>query len=123
MTNKSELDELRAKIDALERQQRQLTPPSYPTEAEVAAHRDKMHELAERRATASAMVGFSRADLAAMRAAAPDDVCRDLARDGRAPLIPKPVIPESEWNVRGRVSSGTGWANPTAIKNGLGQGR
>jgi hypothetical protein len=119
MTDKSELAAVKAELAAIKAQ---LNPKPPPTEAEVAAYQAKVHADREARATRSAAVGFSKSDLAAMRAAAPDDVCRDLARDARAPLNPRGVIPESEWNVRGRVSSGTGWSNPTPLRNGLGQG-
>jgi hypothetical protein len=111
---------LQAQIKQLEAK---ITPPPMPTEADVAAHRDKMHQLNEARATAAAMVGFSKADLAAMRAAAPDDVCRDLARDARSPLTPSGIIPRDPTSGHGRVSSGTGWQTPTPIRNGLGQGK
>jgi hypothetical protein len=116
-----EIAALRAQIEKLEAK---FTPTSYPDEAAVARHRDKVHQLNEARATANAMVGFSRGDLAAMRAAAPDDVCRDLARDARAPLTPKGIVPSScaTGNVRAPVNT-TGWQNPTPIRNGIGQGK
>jgi hypothetical protein len=122
MTNKSELDEVKAELAAIKRQ---LTPTPYPTEAEVAQHRDKVHQANEARASANATVGFSRGDLAAMKAAAPDDVCRDLARDGRSPLVPKGMIPDSDksrGNARVPVNT-TGWQMHHALRNGIGEGR
>jgi hypothetical protein len=111
----AQIDKLKASIP---------TPTPQPTAAVEAAHQDRMREMSERRM--SLAHAFSKADLAAFRAAAPDDVCRALARDARAPLNPRSVIPERGSGVRGPAvppGSGTGWARHVPLKNGLGQGK
>ena len=96
--------------------------PTVIDEVAAARHRDQMHQMAEARA--SAYLPFSREDLAAMRAACPDDVMRDIAmRDNRGTLSPKPIIPTSQKVSDVRVGSGTGWTREVPLKNGLGQGK
>jgi hypothetical protein len=123
MKTKDEIAALRAQIAKLEAK---VTPPPYPTEAEVAAHRDAMHQMAERRA--SAFNPFTRDQMEEFRKAAPDDLCKQIGLgDARAsPTVPRGVIPQdAKENVRGgRVGDGSGWATHTpVIRNGLGQGR
>jgi hypothetical protein len=75
---KSELEALRAEVE-------RLKPTPTPSEADVAAHRAAMHEAAERRMGRAS--NFTPDQLAAMAAAVPDDVCKDIVRRGgvRAP--------------------------------------
>jgi hypothetical protein len=74
---KSELEALRAEVE-------RLKPAPTPSEADVAAHRSAMHEAAERRMAGAS--NFSPDQLAAMAAACPDDVARDIvARGGMRP--------------------------------------
>jgi hypothetical protein len=115
MSNKSEIDELRSKVNALERQ---ISGADVLSEKDIARHRDELHQASERRM--SLAHAFSRADLAAMRAAAPDDVCKGIVADGRAPLGPKSIIPTSQQLPRGGGSAGpagggTGWMRETPI--------
>jgi hypothetical protein len=115
MTNKSEIDALRAELEKVKRQ----LPPTMPTEKEIAAHRDQVHQLAEARMSRAAY--FSPEDLRAMRAAAPDDVCRSIVRDNRGGITPRSVIPSSPTSSNvlgggaGPPGGGIGWMRETPI--------
>jgi hypothetical protein len=61
MTNKDEIAELRIEVERLKAQ---VAPKPLPSEADVAAHRAAMHEIAERRMAGAS--NFSRDQLAAM---------------------------------------------------------
>jgi hypothetical protein len=53
-----------------------------------------------------------------MRAAAPDDVCRGIVHDGRAPIGPRSAVTSSA-QVRGPVvapGSGTGWLREVELR-------
>ena len=109
MTDK-QIEALSAEIDRLKALQ-----PTPIDHAAASRWRDKMHQLSEERALRQAKSMFSRAELAAFQAAAPDDVCREIAmRDCRAPTSP------SQAGASGRVervstnagligSNTTGW--------------
>ena len=119
MTDK-QIEALQAQIDRLKSSQ-----PTVIDKAAEGEWRDRMHEIAEQRALRDAKSMYTRAELAAMQAAAPDDQVKAIAlRDGRAPTGPSSqgIIPTSQpiSNVRG---PGSGWLAPRPIKNGLGQGR
>jgi hypothetical protein len=122
MTNKEEIDQLRADLTALKRQ---FSGEDIPSEKEAAEWRDKMHQLAERRA--SQHNPFTRDQLAAMRAACPDP--QSIVHDQRgAPTGPASIIPSSTDKVRGSVGrgsvgGGTGWQHQIPLRNGLGQGK
>jgi hypothetical protein len=92
----------------------------------VAEAIDAAHQMRERRASEGALSHFSRDELAAMRAAAPDDQCREIAmRDARAPTGPSSqgIIPTSQPLSNVRVGGGGGWQRTIPIKNGLFQGK
>jgi hypothetical protein len=116
-----QIEALNAKLAALE--------ASQPTPIDKAAEgkwRDEMREIAERRALRDAKSSFSRAELAAMQAAAPDDQCKAIAmRDSRAPTGPSSqgIIPTSQPISNVRVGGGSGWARQIPIRNGIGQGK
>lgn len=125
MTNETnkQIEVLQAEIDRLK-----AAAPT-PIDHEAASRwKDQMHQNAEQRALRDAKSGYSRAELAAMRAAAPDDVCRDIAmRDARAPTGPSSAgtsgqVTKVSSNA-GLVGSNSGWQTPRPVKNGLGQGR
>jgi hypothetical protein len=98
MTNKEEIDALRAELAAVKRQ---LSGADMPSEKEVAAYRDEMHQLAERRA--SQYNPFTRDQLAAMRAACPDP--QSIVHDQRgAPQGPASIIPSTARATSIRVS-------------------
>jgi hypothetical protein len=122
MSNKSKLDELRSKVNALEQQ----LPPTMPSEKEIAAHNDARHQLAERRA--SQFNAFTREQLRAMNDACPDP--QSIVHDHRnAPTGPTSIIPSSSGTSvrgsvgRGSVSGGSGWAHQIPLRNGLEQGK
>jgi hypothetical protein len=120
-TNK-QIAALEAEIDRLK-----ATQPTTIDRAAESEWRDRMHQLSEERALREATSSFSRAELSAFQAAAPDNVCRDIAmRDARAPTGPSSAgtsgqVTKTSTNV-GLVGT-TGWQTPRPIKNGLGQGR
>jgi hypothetical protein len=116
--SKQQIDQLRAEVEKLKAAQ----PPTYD-HAAAAAWADHVHQIREARATRAAAVGFSKADLAAMRAAAPDDVCRAIAmRDNRAPTGRPGTIPidqQQPTSVRGvgvPPGGGTGWQTPAPLR-------
>jgi hypothetical protein len=74
---KQEIAELRAELDKVKAS---LTPKPLPSEADAAAHRAAMHELAERRMARAG--NFSREDLAAFEAACPANVAQDIVARG-----------------------------------------
>jgi hypothetical protein len=120
MTDK-QIEALQAQIDRLKASQ-----PTPIDPAAAGAWRDKMHQLSEARALRDAKSSFSRAELAAMQAAAPDDQCKEIAlRDCRAPTGPSSqgIIPTSQPISNVRVGGGGGWQHPIPIRNGLGQGK
>jgi hypothetical protein len=84
-------DERIAQLEAELAKLKSAMTPTPIDEAAIRAHRDQMHQLAEHRM--SNAYAPSRAELDAYRAAAPDNVCRALARDGRAPIGPKSILP------------------------------
>jgi hypothetical protein len=115
MTDK-QIADLQAQIDRLTAQQ-----PT-PIDHDAAARwRDRQREIADRRDLAGAKSMYSRAELAAFQAAAPDDVCREIAlRDCRAPTSP------SQAGASGRVervstnagivgSNTSGWRDAKAL--------
>jgi hypothetical protein len=105
-----EVKALRAEVD-------RLKPTPMPTEKEVAAFRDEIHQMKEANAMKGAPSFFSRADLDAMRSACPDNECKEIAlRDARAPTGPSSVgiIPSSQTISSVRVG-GSGWQRPTSI--------
>jgi hypothetical protein len=107
---KSEIAELKKELAEM----KASLAPTPNDAAAVARWRDEQHQLAERRAAGH--LPFSRGDIAAMRAAAPDDVCKGIAlRDARAPSSPSSpgAIPPTVSNVRGPV--GTGWRDATPL--------
>jgi hypothetical protein len=118
-TNK-QIAALRAEIDRLKASQ-----PTPHDPAAVGAWRDKMHQLSEARALRQAKSSFSRAELAAMQSAAPDDQCKEIAmRDCRAPQGPSSqgIVPTSQQlsNIRsgaGLIGSNTGWRRDTHLTN------
>jgi hypothetical protein len=119
-----EIAALTAKVNALEQQ----LPPTMPSEKEIAAHRNEMHQLAERRA--AAFNPFTSDQLAAMRAACSDNDASAIVHDQRgAPQGPASIIPSSSGTSvrgsvgRGTVGGGSGWAHQTPLRNGLGQGK
>jgi len=122
MTDK-QIEALQAQIDRLKASQ-----PTPIDHAAAASWRDRQHQLSEERALRQAKSFFSRSDLAAMRAAAPDDQCREIAmRDARAPTSPSQAgvsgqVTKTSTNA-GLIGSNSGWSTPRPIKNGLGQGR
>ena len=116
------------RIAALEAQIAALkaTQPTPIDPTAVSAWRDKMHEIAERRALRDAKSFFSPADLAAMRSAAPDDQVKAIAlRDARAPTGPSSagIVPTSQPISNVRVGGGTGWGYVAPIRNGIGGGK
>jgi hypothetical protein len=117
MTDKSELAAVKAELAAIKAQ---LNPKPPPTEADVAAHRDRMREMSEARV--AAFNPYSRDQLAAMQKASPNT--QAIVHDQRgAPTGPSTIIPSTGSGVRGPiVASGSGWSNPTPLRNGLGQG-
>jgi hypothetical protein len=85
-----------------------------------------MRQIAERRASQGALSHFTRAELAAMRSAAPDDQCKAIAmRDSRAPQGPSSqgIIPTSQPISDVRSGGGGGWQHTVPIRNGIGQGK
>jgi hypothetical protein len=123
MTDDKRIAALEAEIDRLK--------ASHPTPIDKAAEgewRDRMREIAEQRASQGALSHYTHGQLRAMRAAAPDDVCKDIAlRDCRAPTGPSSAgtsgqITKTSSNA-GLIGSNSGWRNPVPIKKGLGQGR
>jgi hypothetical protein len=115
MTDKEEIDALKARIAQLEAQPK---PPPTPVssadlEREARAWMDKVHHAREAHmAHASA---FSREDLAAMERATPTSMVQEIAlRDNRAPLGPsgEGIIPSSQplSAVRTGGSGRSGWA-------------
>jgi hypothetical protein len=115
MTSKDEIPQLRKELTDL----KASLAPTPDDPAAVGKWRDEMHALAERRAAGHNP--FSRADIAAMQAAAPDDVVKNIAlRDARAPTGPSSqgAIPSSQQvsNVRtGGGGNRTGWQNPIPL--------
>ena len=115
------MGELRDEVKELKRQLDQLkssiTPaPHHP--AEAARWADEVHQRRERRATAAARVGFSKADLAAMQQACPDATMRSIVSDNRAPQGPHSVLPSTAQDVpRGVAGSGSGWAHVPELSN------
>jgi hypothetical protein len=107
-TDAKAIADLKAEVDQL----KAALAPTPNDAAAVGKWKDEMHELAERRAAAH--LPFSRADLDAMRAAAPDDVVRNIAmRDNRAPTGPSSAGASGQTT---RVSTspgipGSGWRN------------
>jgi hypothetical protein len=119
-TNK-QIAALSAEIDRLKASQ-----PTPIDHAAASRWKDKMHQLSEARALRQATSSFSRAELAAMQAAAPDDQCKEIAmRDCRAPTGPSSqgIIPTSQPISNVRSGGGGGWQHPIPIRNGLGQGK
>jgi hypothetical protein len=122
MTDK-QIEALQAEIDRLKAQQ-----PTIIDHAAAGRWKDKMHQLSEERALRGAKSFFSREDLAAMKAAAPDDQCKEIAlRDCRAPTSPSQAgtsgqVTKTSSNA-GLVGSTKGWSTPVPIRNGLNQGR
>jgi hypothetical protein len=120
MTDK-QIAALEAEIAALKASQ-----PTPIDPAAAGAWRDKMHEIAERRALRQAKSMFSHAELAAMQTAAPDDQCKAIAlRDCRAPQGPSSqgIIPTSQAISDVRSGGGGGWQHTVPIRNGIGQGK
>ena len=115
MADKDEIATLRAKIERLEAK----IAPTPHDPAEEGKWRDAMHQGRERRASAAARLAFSPDQLAAMRAAAPDNVIKDIVRDNRAPQSPSsPGGVPSTQQVSNRVGvpgGGTGWAHEVPI--------
>jgi hypothetical protein len=104
---KAEVDQLKASL-----------APTPNDAAAVDKWKDEMHELAERRAAAH--LPFSRADLDAMRAAAPDNVVKSIAmRDARAPTGPSSAGASGQLTrvstSPGIIGSNTGWAREIPI--------
>ncbi len=104
----AEIAALKAEVDKLKASQ----PTSYDPAA-VGRWQDEMHQMRERRA--SSHMPFSRSDLDAMRAAAPDDVVRNIAmRDNRAPTGPSSAGTSGQTmrvsTSPGIIGSNTGWA-------------
>lgn len=113
MTNKEEIDQLRAELDKLKRE---VAGTNVPSEKDVARHRDEMHQLAERRMAYAAH--FSVEDLRAMEQACPTDTVRGIVADNRGGTTPRGVLPPSQpavGNVRAPVGSNTGWREATPI--------
>jgi hypothetical protein len=78
------MGDLESEVQALRAEVERLKPKPMPSEAEIAAHRSWMHELAERRMAGAS--NFSPDQLAAFAAAVPDDVAKDIvARGGVRP--------------------------------------
>jgi hypothetical protein len=124
MTNETNKQILALEAEIAKLKSSQPTPIDREAEAKW---RNEMHQLSEARALRDAKSFFSRAELAAMQSAAPDDVCRDIVRDNRAPTSPSQAgvsgqVTRVNTNV-GLPGSNTGWSTPVPIKNGLGQGR
>ena len=115
MTNREEIDQLRAELDQL----KASVAPTPDDPAAAAQWQSKMHELAERRA--SAFNPFTRDQLAEMERACPTSTMRDIVRDNQAPQGPSSqgAIPSSQAvsNVRGVPGSGTGWAHQAPLTN------
>jgi hypothetical protein len=113
-TNK-QIEALSAEIDRLKASQ-----PTPIDHAEASRWKDRMHQLSEARALADAKSMYSRVELTAMRAAAPDDVCRDIAmRDARAPLGPSSAgasgqVTKVSSNA-GLPGSNSGWQSQTPL--------
>jgi hypothetical protein len=98
--NKAELE---TQIAALQRRLADLerAKPAPPrSEADLAAHRDRMHAMAEARMSHAAP--FSRADLAAMEAACPTSAVQDEVRASRRPAGPSTQAPQDMRELRGR---------------------
>jgi hypothetical protein len=117
MTDKEDIAQLRAEVTALKRQ---MAGTDVPSEKEVATFRDQLHQSREAQATRTATVGFSKADLAAMREAAPDDVCAGIIRDNRAVPGQRSALPPSapSCDARGPAvppGSGSGWAHEAPL--------
>jgi hypothetical protein len=112
-------------IAALKRELGQLKAAMQPPdpkamEREARAWRNQMHQLSEGRMSRAS--AFSKEDLAAMEAATPTSMVRDIAmRDNRAPSGPSAqgVIPSSQPLSAVRVGgSGTsGWAREIPLSN------
>jgi hypothetical protein len=117
-------NDINNKIEALTAEVERLKA-AQPTPVDRVAEgkwRDLMHQQSEARASGAASTFFSRADLAAMRAASPDT--QAIVRDHRnAPRGPAYQVPTSQpvSNVRG--PGGGGWVRETPLRNGLGQGK
>jgi hypothetical protein len=114
----NELAALKPRVAELERSKVESAPAPKPFDPTAAARwRDEMHQMAERRA--SNYGGFSRADLRAFSAAAPDDVVKGIAlRDARlVPTSSRPgMIPSSQQPTSVRpVGSGSGWVAPAPL--------
>jgi hypothetical protein len=119
MDQKDELALLKRRVAELEKAQ-----PTVIDEKAAAQHRDQMHQMRERRASQDALSNYTPGQVAAMRAATSDDDAQAIVHDQRnAPRGPAGVIPSTARSTSVRVSGGSGWQNPTPIKNGLGQGR
>lgn len=92
-----------------------------PIDHEAASRwKDRQHQLSEERALRDAKSFFSRDELRAMRAAAPDDQCREIAmRDCRAPQGPSSggasgQVTKVSSNA-GLIGSNSGWRRETAL--------
>ena len=105
MTNKDEIAALRKRIEELEAKAKPPKPfvpePYQPIDW-------------------TARMSMPPSALAAMVAAVPDHVIRDIVRDNRAPTGPTGAIPNSQQSSGGGGSanvpgSGTGWAHETPI--------
>jgi hypothetical protein len=121
MRTDQQIAALQAEIDRL----KACSPPHDPTA--VSEWRDRMREIAERRASQGAMSHYTRDQLRAMREAAPDDQVKAIAmRDNRAPTSPSQAgssgkVNTTHSNVGLPGSNTSGWrdARPLGPQPGI----
>jgi hypothetical protein len=108
----NEIAELKARMAELEKAAK---PVRMPTDAEVAAFRDEMHQLRERRM--SHFSAFSREDLAAMEAACSTSDIRDLVAHGTIRGPSADGVSGTVVKVSANAGlGGTGWVEPAPIR-------
>jgi hypothetical protein len=114
MTDNNELADLKRELAQVKAAMKPLDPAAL--EREARAWRNQMHQAAEGRM--SRANAFSHDQLAAMEAAVPADMCRDLVRHG---TVQGPSAAGSSGQVTkvssnaGLVGSNTGWRTATPI--------
>jgi hypothetical protein len=114
MTDNDEIADLKRELAQVKAAMKPLDPAAL--EREARAWRNQMHQAAENRMTHAS--AFSAADLAAMDAAVPADMCRDLVRHG---VVQGPSAAGSSGTITkvssnaGLPGSNTGWRTAPSI--------